>query len=49
MLADADVLVLLPEGYKSRGVKLKLIIRRFLGIRVVTLKRLVKELRSGNF
>jgi hypothetical protein len=48
MLADADVLVLLPGWWRSRGAKLELIICRFLGIRVVTLKRLVKELTNGN-
>lgn len=48
MLADADVLVLLPGWYKSRGVRLELIVCWFLGIRVVTFDRLVKELQNGN-
>jgi hypothetical protein len=40
MLVDVDGLVLLPG--------LELIARWFLGIRVATFKRLVKELRNGN-
>jgi hypothetical protein len=48
MLADADVLVLLPGWYKSRGVRLELIVCLFLGIKIVTFNRLVKELKNGN-
>jgi hypothetical protein len=48
MLADADVLVLLPGWYKSRGVRLELIVCLFLGIRIVTFNRLVKELKNDN-
>jgi hypothetical protein len=48
MLVDVDVLILLPGWWKSRGVKLELIICWFLNIRIVTLKQLVKELKSDN-
>jgi hypothetical protein len=48
MLVDADVLVLLPGWYKSRGVRLELVVCLFLGIRIVTFNRLVKELQNGN-
>jgi hypothetical protein len=48
MLVDADVLILLPGWWKSRGVKLELIICWFLNIRIVPFKRLIKELKSGN-
>jgi hypothetical protein len=48
MLVDADVLVLLPGWWRSRGVRLELIVCFFLGIRVVTLKRLIGELKNGN-
>jgi hypothetical protein len=48
ILVDADVLVLLSGWWRSRGVKLELVICLFLGIRIVTLKRLVKELNNGD-
>jgi hypothetical protein len=48
ILVNADVLVLLPGWWISRGVKLELIVCFFLGIRVVTFKRLVKELKNGD-
>jgi hypothetical protein len=48
MLVDSDVLVLLPGWYRSRGAKLEMVVCWFLGIRVVSLKNLVKELKRGN-
>jgi hypothetical protein len=48
MLVDADVLILLPGWWRSRGARLELIVCFFLDIRVVTLKRLIGELKNGN-
>jgi hypothetical protein len=42
-LMDCDVLVLLPNWKKSRGVKLELHIARALGIRIVKFTDLIKE------
>jgi hypothetical protein len=47
ILVDADILVLLPGWWKSRGVKFEIIICLFMGIKIITFKKLLRELKRG--
>jgi hypothetical protein len=43
ILVNCDVLVLLPNWKKSKGVKLEIHIAKALGIRVIAIRSLIKE------
>jgi hypothetical protein len=48
MLVDADVLVLLPNWKKSRGVSLEVHIAKELDIRIIKFNDLIKELLNAS-
>jgi hypothetical protein len=48
ILVDSDILVLLPNWKKSRGVSLEIHIARKLNIRIVKFNNLVRELFNAS-
>jgi hypothetical protein len=48
ILVDSDILVLLPNWKKSRGVSLEIHIARELGIRVIKFNNLIRELFNAS-